>query len=395
MIQFRYTGMTNTGKKTSGHLEANDEHHAKQLIRSKGLYIVELNKRNERQFLKLEKNISAKPQDISIFAIELAGLLKAGAPLRKALEIQSKGNGKQAHMAANISTKIDNGGKLSEGIREIGLSAHLLAEFAAAGENGAGLDKLLENGGEFIRARHQAITRIKNALAYPLFILVLAFISMSVLTIYVAPALAPTLESSESSGIIFLMADLGEWIQSNNSFILVGIALLILVTYLILKRPQTSSVLNKAVWKIPYIGTIAKDLDIGQSCEVLSALLESGRPVDVALEYASAVSGPNLSKSYKRMSKRIRDGSLMSTAFEEEKDLPIEVKRLALLGEQTSALGISIKQAGVLCYDRALLRIDRFSAIAGPSLVIIMGIGIALLMLNVLGSISQIGDVPI
>ncbi len=396
MTLFKYTGMQKSGKKVSGQLEAENISHAKQLIRSKDLYIVDLSPSKKREFFKFERDISPKPNEVSIFAIELAGLLKAGAPLRKALEIQSKGQGTQADMAKNVSITIDNGGKLSEGIKELGPSAQILAEFTSAGESGAGLDVLLQNGGEFIRSRQEALSKIKNALAYPIFILFLAIISISILIIYVAPALAPALEENGGqSNFILTMAKAGDWFQNHSAILLSGLAGAILISFFILRRPQSKLFINSLMWRMPLIGKILQDLDVGQSCEVLSALIESGRPIDIALEYASAVSGPTLSKSYSQMSLKIRDGALMSSAFEQETNLPIEVKRLALLGEQTSALGLSVKQAGSLCYDRAMQKIDRFSAVIGPFLVISMGIGIAILMLNVLGSISQIGDVPL
>ena len=52
------------------------------------------------------------------------------------------------------------------------------------------------------------------------------------------------------------------------------------------------------VWSLPFIGPIGRDLDVGQSCEVMAILLENGRTLEQALLFASNVSGPALSGAY-------------------------------------------------------------------------------------------------
>ena len=392
MTRFRYVAVGPDGSRKAGHLDAPGEADARRMVSSSGDLLVELQDASRRNWLKLERRTVLPPAAAAEFALELSGLLGAGAPMRKALDIQSGGSGPTARLAGAVLTHVDNGGSLSDALRQAGGSATLLAEFAAAGEAGAGLDTLMESGGRFLKARTDAISRIRNALAYPIFIALLGLVAMSVITIYVAPALAPTLKDSGQGGLVIWLASVGDWTQANMSWLAAGVAASVLAGSVLMSRASVRRRLGALLWSLPVLGPVARDLDVGQSCDVLSALLQAGRPLESALRFASAVSGPNLAAVYDSIGQNIRDGQVASAAFASATGLPAEVRRLALLGEKSSAFAGAMRQAGRICHDRALRRIDQFAALVGPVLVIGMGAAIALLMLNILGTLSGIGE---
>lgn len=389
---YRYVSINDAGTRVTGTVEARSSEEARRFVADNGEFLVELNKGDERSWLKLERgrgDISL--QTASVFALELATLVEAGAPLRKALDIQSDGKSKVSHLASLAIKQLENGGSLSSALRQAGGSAALLAEFAAAGEAGAGLGKMLKTGGEFLRARAEAFARIRSALSYPLFIGLLSVIALVVMMLYVAPALAPAIEGAEGAGMILKLAEIGSWVNANGTWLLLGGALAIGLVFASLRSPASKQRLNALIWSMPVIGSISKNLDVGQSCEVMAALLDSGRSLESALQFAGAASSPQMAKSFAAISDRLRDGQVASAAFEAEQVLPREVRRLARLGESSSAFPGAMRQAGRICHDRAMRQLERVSALAGPVLVIGMGGLIAALMLTVLGSLSSIG----
>lgn len=392
MTLYRYAALSPDGRKRSGQVEAANKEGARRQITASGDRLIELKDATKSSWKKLERRTRISPLDAGEFATELAGLLGAGAPLRKALDIQASGTGASSKLAAAVRRSIDNGGSLSAGLAMAGGGAATLSQFAEAGEAGAGLDALLANGGRFLKARSEALSKIRNALAYPFFILILTCVALSVITLFVAPALAPTLQQSGQGGFIIFLASVGEFIKDHSQVILVVLALSIALVFLIARKPFAARKLNNLIWSLPGIGSVARDLDVGQSCSVLAALLETGRPLESALKYAASVSGPRLAVSYSNIAQRLRDGEIASSAFNSETSLPLEVRRLALLGERSSAFARAMAQAGELCHARAMRRIDRIAAITGPVMVIGLGAAVSLLMLSVLGSLSSIGD---
>lgn len=165
MKLYRYVSIGPDGKKTSGRVNAADKAYAQRFVTGSGELLVELELVGTRRWLKFERRRDIDLATASSFALELSGLIEAGAPLKQALDIQSDGTSDSARLAKSIGGHIEAGSSLSNGLRQAGGAATLLAEFAAAGEAGAGLSTMLDVGGRFLRARNEAIVRLKRALA--------------------------------------------------------------------------------------------------------------------------------------------------------------------------------------------------------------------------------------
>lgn len=391
MTQYLYTALGPNGQKRQGMLEAISEADASRQLSAAGDRVLSLRERGTRAWFKLEHSQDIKAEAAADFALELAGLLSAGAPLSQALSILTEGRGTSARLAMELLRELDQGGSLSAGLNKAGDGAAVLAPFAEAGEAGAGLEAMLERGGQFLKARREALQKVRSALAYPVFILCLALIAITVITVFVAPALAPTFEGTGDGGLILFLAGIGAAISDNSSFVLIGAAVSVLGSFLLLRTPAVQSALSQLLIKMPLIGVLKRDLDAGQALSVLAALLRTGRSVESALTLSGVIAGTSTKKAFDRIALRLRDGVPLARAFSDETALPLEAKRLAALGEQSSALPKAMQQAGEICLARAMRRIDQTSAALGPFLVISLGVSVSLLMLNVLGSLSSIG----
>lgn len=392
MARFQYSSIDRNGARRKGTISASGEAQARQHIAAGGELLIDIREASRRRWFALEQRSSISPMEAAAFASELAALLKAGAPLRNALEIQTKGRSAASRLARDVLKTIDVGGSLSSSLRQAGGGATLLAEFAAAGEAGAGLDTLLDKGAGFLNDRAAALSKIREALAYPLFITCLGVIALCVITLYVAPALAPMLEDVGNGGFVLLLAGLGTWLKDNSSFVFLGLAGLAGGLFFASRNRPVRRLIARIFFSLPIIRGLSRDLEVGQSCEVLAAMLDAGRPLETALRFAAATSNPVLADTWTQIAARIRDGEVLSSAFSRAQGLPPELQRLALLGERSGAFSNSIRQAGRICHTRAMSGIDRLSGILGPALVIGMGATIAALMLSILGTLSGMGD---
>lgn len=388
---YRYVAITPEGQKIKGQVDAASEIAAKRYVQNNGEFLIDLREAKKREWLKLETQKDPSLAAVSSFALELAGLIEAGAPLRKALDIQADGKGPVSVLAGNAIKMVETGGTFSEALRQSGDAAKLLAEFVAAGEAGAGLDRMLATGGSFLRQREEALAKIKSALAYPLFICLLAVIALLVMMLYVAPTLGPVLADADGAGPILFLADVGDFFQAHASIIFAGFASLTALLFWLGRTGRFGKSFARLAWSIPFIGGMIRDLDTGRACAVMAALLESGRSLENALEFAGAASSPQMQVLCLSIAERLRDGHTASAAFKAETHLPNDVRRLAVLGESSSAFPRAMRQAGQICHNRAMRKLDQAAALAGPVLVIGMGGLIAALMLTMLGSLNSIG----
>jgi type II secretory pathway component PulF len=82
----------------------------------------------------------------------------------------------------------------------------------------------------------------------------------------------------------------------------------------------------------------------------------------------------------------------MAGALTAVKDAPQEISHLAMVGEETGTLGPMVVRASEIMLGRALRRLDRLAAAAGPALIVAMGGFLAWVMTSFLGGLASIGD---
>lgn len=391
MTRYHYTAIGPNGQKKQGTLDAAGRSAAARQLAAAGERVLTLRNAGKRNWFKPETSMELSQDEAGRFALELAGLLAAGAPLVQSLNILAEGDGARARLANDLARTIDHGRQLSDGLATHGGGAGLLVPFAEAGQAGAGLDAMLERGGTFLRSRATALQKIQNALAYPLFILGLAVIAMTVITLFVAPALAPSFEGTRDGALILFLAAIGEAVADHYRLVLVGLALFVLASFATLRAKPVQKQIGRLLLRVPLIGPLKRDLDAGQALSVLAALLQTGRSLESALYLSGDSSGSSTKDAFERIALRLRDGVPLARAFSSEPHLPLEVKRLAALGERSSALPKAMQQASDLCLERAMRRLEQISSSLGPALVILLGVSVSLLMLNVLGSLASIG----
>ena len=392
MPNFSYAILETGGRKRTGSLAANDINHARQNLQRLGVRIIELKPAKASRWTRLEMNRAATAAVTSEYALELASLLKAGAPLRQALDIQASGKSGVSRLARSVKQSVDAGQPLSRSLRDAGDAAGFLAEFVEAGEAGGRIEDMLQKAGAFLKVREDAAKKTRGALAYPAFILALSVLAVAVITLYVAPALAPTLRDAGSDSVILWLADFGEVVKAHQQTILIGVALGLGVIFLLARTPIAKQVGASSIWRMPMLGAIVRDLEVGQSGSVLAALVASGRSFDSALNYAARVSNRIMRAEYTALAASLRNGVPLTIALQKARHLPYEMKRLAALGERSSALPEALAQAADICTARAMRRIDQVSSTIGPVLVIGLGVGISLLLISVLGSLSGLGE---
>lgn len=392
MPTFSYAILEAGGRKRTGSMVAADIGHARQNLQRIGGRIIELRPAKSHRWTRIEIRRTPSVTVTSEFASELAGLLRAGAPLRQALDIQTSGKTGVARLARTVKQSVDAGQSLSRSLRDTGDAASFLAEFVEAGEAGGRIESMLLKAGEFLIVREDAASKTRAALAYPTFILALSVLAIAVITLYVAPALAPTLREAGSDSIILLLAGFGDVVKANQQLILIAAAALLSVVFLLARAPVAKKFGLSIIWRMPVLGAIVRDLEVGQSGSVLAALVASGRSFDSALGYAARVSNPIMHAEYTSFAANLRDGLPLTSALQKARYLPYEMKRLAVLGERSSALPEALAQASEICTARAMRRIDQISSTIGPVLVIGLGVGISLLLISVLGSLSSLGE---
>lgn len=316
------------------------------------------------------------------FVQNLATMLNAGLPLidsLKTLQLETRAK-PMRKVLQHILDSVENGSALWRAMDEQDLfSLHAIA-LVRIGEEAGNLAQNVEYLAIQEEKDHELRSKVKMAMIYPTIVMTIMFIIVIGLGMFVLPNLIGVLYSLN----VELPLVTRIVIAFSNMFTTYGavavpasmfgfFALIIIAKYTPLKR-----VFQWMMFKVPGIGSLAREATIARFGVILGGLLKAGVPVIEAMQSLVEVT-PIVSyrKLYSRMLDHIAIGDSFSKSFAaikgSQKLLPPSVQQLVITGEKSGALSeIMLKVADI--YDKkATETAQKLPVILEPILLLFIG----------------------
>jgi type IV pilus assembly protein PilC len=183
---FEWEGKDRNGKTVRGEVRAVGENQAQATLRRQGIVVQKIKKR------KMASAKRIKPKDIAIFTRQLATMMKAGVPLLQSFDIVGRGNPNPSvtKLLNDIRTDVETGTSLSAAFRKHPLYFNALyCNLIEAGEAAGILEDLLDRLATYMEKTEAIKSKVRSALMYPTAVVVVASVVVSVIMIFVIPAL--------------------------------------------------------------------------------------------------------------------------------------------------------------------------------------------------------------
>src|SRR5579862_3317062 len=185
-IPYQWEGRDKRGTRVKGKSLAPDEAALRADLRKQGIAPSRIKKQSQ----SFSKGGKVKPEDIAIFARQLATMLAAGVPMVQAFEIVGNGNDKPAmqKLVLDIKSDVEGGTSLHEALAKHPLQFdNLFVNLVEAGEQAGALEGLLDRVATYKEKSEAVKKKVKKALFYPAAVLVVAVVVTVILLIFVIP----------------------------------------------------------------------------------------------------------------------------------------------------------------------------------------------------------------
>ena len=182
---FEWEGKDRNGKIVRGETRASGENQVQAMLRRQGVFPTKIKKRNMRSGKKI------KPKDIALFTRQMATMMKAGVPLLQAFDIVGRGNTNPSvgKLLNDIRADVETGTSLNAAFRKYPLYFDsLYCNLVEAGEAAGILEALLDRLAMYMEKTEAIKGKIKSALMYPISVVIVAFVVVTVIMIFVIPA---------------------------------------------------------------------------------------------------------------------------------------------------------------------------------------------------------------
>lgn len=402
MLRFRYRAYTPNGQMVSDLVSAPTETDAVRQLMAEGLTPFEIGVSEGGGASTGPAAGRRQPvRTLSQFCRNLAAMLGGGLPLDEALKLLAGDTGDRA------------GARLAEGLRQGVLAGQSLGEAMAAlkspppdyvlgliraGEEGGSLVPVLGRLATALENQARLASAVRSALIYPIILLLTSLASVLLILLVVAPALEPVLTAAgeETPAAAAGLIALSQLVRENWTALTLT-PLVILLAVLIWSRSAPGrQALAAAIFRIPVIGELVRDIEVARVLASLSALLENGMSLVPALEVASEGAGnPFVRLSTERVAGQVRTGEKLSGVFAADGFFPSLAAQLAAVGERSGDMARQMFHASTILEDRSRRQIETLTTIAGPVLTLVLGLLIGGIVLTLLNAIMSVNDLAV
>ena len=382
-MKFEYRAADEQGRHQEGIIQASSEQAALQVLDRHGLYITRLQEIKEeplyaRRISFLER-VSEK--EVMIFSRQLEIMFKSRVSLVDSLstigsQLKSKNFRRRIFQ---ISQDVEAGTSFSDALsKHPDAFSSFYINMVKRGETLGKLSDVLQYLADHLEREHQLRSKIKGALTYPIFVIVIAFVVITLLTILVLPNLTQILE--ESGAALPLIT---QWVIAFSNFYRQWwwlVALLIVGAIVGIGRLSKTKggrrVVHRALLKIPIVGGFLRLMYVSRFGENLSTLITGGVPIVESIGITGRIVG---NETYERIIQRAKDsvaqGSKVADVFERyPKEFPPTFTQMIKVGEKSGALDETLAEIVKFYRGEMDRSVDAFISLIEPLLIVVLGV---------------------
>jgi len=331
-----------------------------------------------------------KTQDIVMFDVQLANMLNAGLSIISSLDTLQKQseNKRLSEVIGRVSRSVEAGESFSQALaKHPRVFPNLLVSMVKAAEAGGGLDKVLNRYAEFAETQADLQRKIREALYYPVILIVAA----TGVIVFIATVLIPKfVETFNRAGInlplpTIILYGVGTAIrQFWYVIILVGVAVVLgLKRYVRTKAGRFR--FDKVSLQLPVIGPIVRKSCISRFAHTLGTLLGSGVPILESLDIVSdVVNNQVLGRVIRQMRQSVEKGDKLAESLKVSEEFPPDTVQMISVGEESGNLERMLNKISDF-YDRSTgYSIRKLVTSLEPMLLVVMGAVVAFTMASML-----------
>lgn len=378
MPQFAFTVKDKEGKKSSGTLDAENQDAALKALAERDLVVTKITPiKTKRGAIKITD------EERLLFIQELASMLRAGIPMKRALEVLASDveSKELRQIALELSSGLSSGGSLSALLANYPAAFSTLSvSLVEAGETGGDLPKILARLAKYIGDMIILKKKIQSQLYYPAVVLVFSMALITFMFIFGIPIIQEVYVGmgSQLPAPTRIFLDITGFL--NRYIVFIGIALTI-VLFLFLNWAKTAPgrmALDGFILKLPVVGSIIRKLLISQFARTLGALYDGGVEVLQSLDIVSrSIGNKVMEKTVKDAEGKIRKGQTITTAFDEGKVFTPMAVSMISVGEETGTLAAMLDELAVFYEAQTEISLKALAELVEPTIMIFVGILIA------------------
>ena len=400
MATFKYQAKSPDSRNVTGKIAAENKNAVIEELRKRNLTIISINEIKESSFAKSSfKSKKVKPDEIVIFARQLATMVDAGIPIVQGLDALQEQTQHPLFkkVLSNVAEDIKHGSSLS-----VAFSKHpqifdaLFVNMVRVGETGGVLAQILERVSQYLEKTVRLKRKVKSAMIYPCVVVSMAIIITTVLLVKVVPTFAGIYDSlgAQLPGLTLLLISISNVLKH---YILFVIGILIITVFGLRRWHKTDKgavVIDGALLKMPIFGTLLKKVSISRFTRTLATLIQSGVPILESLDIVGKTIGNRvLELVVDEVKVNVRGGESIAPPLSKSGVFPPMVTRMIAIGEKSGQMEKMLLKISEFYDEQVDAAVEGLTSIIEPLIIGVLGVVIGFIVIALFMPIMNITQV--
>jgi type IV pilus assembly protein PilC len=341
-----------------------------------------------------------KPKDIAIFTRQFATMMKAGVPLLQTFDIVGRGNPNPSvtKLLSDIRAEVETGTALSSAFRKYPKYFNTLyCNLIEAGETAGILEALLDRLATYMEKTEAIKSKIKSALMYPIAVVVVAFVVVTIIMIFVIPAFKSVFSSFGAdlpAPTLFVMA-MSEYFVKYWWLIfgVIGGGI-----YFFMQAWQRNEkmqmVMDRLLLKVPVFGTLVEKSCVARWTRTLSTMFAAGVPLVEALDSVGGAAGNSVYlNATTNIQREVSTGTSLTNAMTNANVFPSMVLQMCAIGEESGTIDHMLGKAADFYEAEVDDMVAGLSSLLEPIIIVFLGTLIGGIVVAMYLPIFKLGQV--
>lgn len=401
MAIYTYKGLDKTGKEVKDSITSESLTQAKTKLRSLGVMLLEIKEEKSSSQSKSSKTTfsfgqSVPVAELSLMTRQLATLLKAKIQVVEAFSalVDQTDNPRLKMVLSEIKQKVNEGSSLAGALKDYPkIFNNVYVNMVEAGESSGTLELVLLRLADFLEAQVKLKNKIKGAMTYPVIMMIVGSLMMSIIFIFVIPKITRIFVTMKKE--LPLQTKMSIWIseflQNYWYLVILGIIFGFFAFKKYIATEKGRARWDKFLLKAPIIGEIVMMINVSRFCSTLSTLLSSGVPILTAMKIVKNIVGNvHMQRAIEQSRANVSEGAPLTNPLIKSGLFPPMVTHMIKLGEKSGELEPMLNIVAENYEDQVDTKLGGLTSILEPIMMVGMGLAVAFIVFSVVVPMMEI-----
>ncbi len=402
MALFEYTQVNGMGRESRGVIDAPSLGEARRRLRAAGAHVAEIaRKQTEAQGSKTSERSRTgrvSVRELSTATRQLSILLLAGMPLLGALSalVQQLGDNRLGRIFARIRDSVNEGVSLARALEEHpSVFPPVYVSMVEAAETAGTLENVLSQLADLFERRARLMNKVKAALAYPVFMMVVGTCVVIFILSFVLPSVTKLFLEMKMrlpwpTVVLIKTSDIASRYIWGLAILLVG---LVAGNIYWIRTAAGRRFWDRFKLRCPLFGEVVLKVSLSRFCRTLGVLLASGVTIVEALRLSERVAGNTvIAQAAADAQAAVSHGGTIADSLNGSGVFPPLVVNMIAAGEQSGTVEEGLARIADLLDGDVEARLGTLTSLLEPIMILLLGVIVGFIVLAMLLPIFDINQ---